>query len=1359
MTTSYIAHRSADGERLRAVLSLQVLKTLDHSKIEALKSMSVFSLSDLLHYAPVHRARIISAVAKGRLAHDMDLRSLVQDPNASGDPAQLAVASPEILDGIGTSTANLLKNRFGIQTIEQFAEFPPFVEAERLLGEAEDTFTEPASAPDDLIPTAMGAVSSTFRYSSFITDEDRTLHNHQLITVATPASPLWTFANAFAVTQLEGVPKIVLGYIILHRQRWITLGSQLGEVVHSVSLAPGESRNVSVIDWKSRHVTHRIDDTTGTEHLVADALHGRALDEVARAVANEHQWGRSTALAATAVAGLGAVGSGAAAGAMVGGVAGAASGAVSGGVTGAGLGALAGAIITSQSGGWGFLPGLFAGGAAGAAVGAIGFGAAGMAAGALIGGVASGVGFVMSESHGERGILATDRQNILDLTSQKASLVRSLRASIFIEDTQSQSSSVRTFNVTNYNHSHSLNLTYYEILQRYIVEMETERIEPFMLLPFQPIHFDSALVGDYWDILKTGIGNRSLVDAFDIVVGTDGKLNLPQQTVGSDASATIKTLKLDVRRDFASVQPDVYIRLRDGSERKLDGMQGELLNGQPIDHWKNPNGYNPKIADVEKIILKFGGLPRPSANYRVVVAELIIEAQNPQREAPIPAWSLDPLITVDGSLGAAPIDKEISWDIRSKLAGVESANANQHETIDAVVRYINRRKYFFTRLLISGMEIEQLTDILNTLRFKDGGVQVPLSAIAETMPIAITGRGLLLKLRTQTSVASGENPIDSYVDDLFEWFNGQKDSDRTSMTQVCLPSSGIFGEAILGRSNASEKIDLTRFWNWQDSPIPNAAPAIQAVPATIQPQEPLNTQPYMPANVLNVMPPTPLPDSTAMAGILAAIQNGNMFRDMSKTEHLTGLMTSLAATAEHAATAAGGMAGDAGAKTLQAAVDLGKTVADLAGKVLSAVPEIKPPKNVTHEGGRMNAEAEVAMKRETRPPLPQTPQQPSATNTPQPGLSTPRTYDRTLHPDLAARRQEAIRNVYGSRGLPQADTIREGNLEGFVTISKFGVNADALTDEQLGALSQLAMLLSSSSQAKLYIEGHASRTGPEETNVVLSEERAAVVRDWLLNQRGVEFGKVENALGIGSAFPPGSDREGSEDPMNRSVVLYYSIPQEAVEVTALNAPLAAPGDKQWRLWLAAGVTAGISPLFGGIGGTAAIVLMSDASVPIADNPTRYPFVFANAAFAKVLLAEESTVSIGGEADWFKVDFETKLSLFKMLWSALPYGALGFDDQEVMLRALATQPNAPLVRPLSDFNGTACNLITTRDGNLTDLAEISVKFPDLGLYADVGQKTLGGTGIGGLKSSGNLYPMPQWIRDLLPSSIESWLNLG
>ncbi len=41
-------------------------------------------------------------------------------------------------------------------------------------------------------------------------------------------------------------------------------------------------------------------------------------------------------------------------------------------------------------------------------------------------------------------------------------------------------------------------------------------------------------------------------------------------------------------------------------------------------------------------------------------------------------------------------------------------------------------------------------------------------------------------------------------------------------SRIALPTQGVLGEAVLGHCPSAEQIDLTRFWNWQDSPADSA---------------------------------------------------------------------------------------------------------------------------------------------------------------------------------------------------------------------------------------------------------------------------------------------------------------------------------------------------------------------------------------------------------------------------------------------------------------------------------------------------------------------------------------------------------
>ena len=59
--------------------------------------------------------------------------------------------------------------------------------------------------------------------------------------------------------------------------------------------------------------------------------------------------------------------------------------------------------------------------------------------------------------------------------------------------------------------------------------------------------------------------------------------------------------------------------------------------------------------------------------------------------------------------------------------------------------------------------------------------------------------------------------------ELQDWlYNYHTNSFRVPTTTISLPTEGMIGEAVLGATNVSEVIDLTRFWNWKDSDIDHA---------------------------------------------------------------------------------------------------------------------------------------------------------------------------------------------------------------------------------------------------------------------------------------------------------------------------------------------------------------------------------------------------------------------------------------------------------------------------------------------------------------------------------------------------------
>ncbi len=202
----------------------------------------------------------------------------------------------------------------------------------------------------------------------------------------------------------------------------------------------------------------------------------------------------------------------------------------------------------------------------------------------------------------------------------------------------------------------------------------------------------------------------------------------------------------------------------------------------------------------------------------------------------------------------------------------------------------------------------------------------PLTDQVEPHPLAVAGNYLVLRAPAEDGDIAG-------IDDTTTWGDLLKERNVTFEQQdvrlVPIPTGGVFAEAVLGRSNSAEKLDITRFWNWQDSPIPLQPPEIapvstdsRATPETLTPGQ-LSTP------VLSLLNPTALPDPAGLTAALNALANGSMFRDMSGLAGTQAMAQAASAGTLDAATKAGQIASDNFKAATTQATEMGKAAADM----------------------------------------------------------------------------------------------------------------------------------------------------------------------------------------------------------------------------------------------------------------------------------------------------------------------------------------------------------------------------------------------------------------------------------------------
>jgi hypothetical protein len=102
--------------------------------------------------------------------------------------------------------------------------------------------------------------------------------------------------------------------------------------------------------------------------------------------------------------------------------------------------------------------------------------------------------------------------------------------------------------------------------------------------------------------------------------------------------------------------------------------------------------------------------------------------------------------------------------------------------------------------------------------------------------------------------------------------------------RVSVPTKGVFAESVMGSCNSCERIDDTRNSRWWEHPLPDEPTRIDpnwlaSHPTTNE----IQPNPAPPASIINqISAPPQAPDPGGLAAVLAAITNGNAFRDLAQ---------------------------------------------------------------------------------------------------------------------------------------------------------------------------------------------------------------------------------------------------------------------------------------------------------------------------------------------------------------------------------------------------------------------------------------------------------------------------------------------
>ncbi len=517
-----------------------------------------------------------------------------------------------------------------------------------------------------------------------------------------------------------------------------------------------------------------------------------------------------------------------------------------------------------------------------------------------------------SVSTGQRDVTDQNNQALHQRAVDQANSVRARHTCSVREVKESDRVDLQTRVLVNYNHMHALTMQYYEVEQVYRLRTRVTKAERLLFLPVRPFDFGdpqsrSASISDFRPefieiAVELGLhhvaarlkGNGRASELLTRAQAKPGATDIPVTTVarlvrryGMEDAGRILARRFGPT-DLARFRTDVEARL---NEQRSLAEQARYAVLQARDDLRELSAKkDPTLVEKARLqdALKKANRAQERAGNRVLhlsnTHRALLKAIDQGVQAAAQAAEADQLTDVD------------MYAIMEEHSAAFNQGVWMRLSPDRVMRCLR------------GVVLPGET-------FDAEVVPVPehLDHCLDPTPIAVSGNYVGFRWLFTDKAAEAR-------------FTKAYMSDVELSDSITLPTGGIFGEAVLGASNGSEKIDLSRFWNWKDALPPIRPTEIDAI--GVRDQAPLSMPSTARMNDGSLdLGQIRFPNvSSGIPAVTAALGNQELFRDMSGKETAAAMASSAAFLSGKGADAAADLASKNYQRFLQ-----------LQGKVASAL--------------------------------------------------------------------------------------------------------------------------------------------------------------------------------------------------------------------------------------------------------------------------------------------------------------------------------------------------------------------------------------------------------------------------------------
>ena len=609
------------------------------------------------------------------------------------------------------------------------------------------------------------------------------------------------------------------GVILYHEQGWYGRGLTLGNLLHSVALAPGEVTQVAMTHWN--HTTRSTDSeqVSQSDSTTQADTQDRSVTEIQDSAVREHTAGSSDASSSSASFGLGVS-----------------------------------SIEAKASLGWGSVKGSISGTSTSM-------------------GTSHTVSGVVTRSDGDKNLAMDSNQKINATTRRHAEAARTRRATVVREVSQSEDETLTTRVLANYNHMHALTVMYFEVIEVFSLRTRVVDAERLVFLPFV-VHEVHELIPRYRGVLidaARAAGRFDLAEAirhfeYDAtrLVALNARITQLQGQVGDDGKATggeiaaaesrRDTLAADLKdlpTHYTTTRGDLY-----ASVEHLNAQRANVLTG---------------MASLKDLPNHLGGVALTALQAQLQpiesqVARLLAEIEA-LRRAESRAFEQ---IQNDRRDNQRRIDV-----LKAELQRLEDAKRTIEAMQDATTAGpFDDGKLFFNQAVWLSLSPSEVLGLARRRKTFKGEM---LCERIDPAPVAVSGNYVAYRWRFDDPVKS-----QAFKRIYVEPFLNDPEKELASVqADIAVPTGGVFGEAVLGDAVSAEKIDLSRFWNWKDSMIPILPTSINPLTAATPTPQNLSAEPGKldeSSAKLGALQDLPTPSGF---NALAQTMQAQIFRDMS----------------------------------------------------------------------------------------------------------------------------------------------------------------------------------------------------------------------------------------------------------------------------------------------------------------------------------------------------------------------------------------------------------------------------------------------------------------------------------------------